>query len=667
MQPLAPAPSRKSAHGAMPPPPTHLSFPPQRKASMACSECKRLKSKCRVSDGATSCDRCLKQKLSCVFDLDEDGRRRLAHKRKVEKLEEERDTLWQVVHSLRDSPDAKAAQLLNLVRCRAPLSELKLYIDQHASEHDRQELGLPPNKRASAHRALDINRLVDIPVYRVPAAPWTFVTQCDDFVSHLVSLWFTWSHPFYNWIDRDLFLRDAQTGKLDSKFCSSFLFNCILAEACFHSDYPEAYADPSDPNSKGQHFYAEARRHYEKVEGQLDMPTIQGCGVLYVCMAAMGKDRVGWWYLGQINSMAQEYAKTHPPPETETQESRAVNNTIWGLYNLTATASIAYMKYLAIDRPKRPCLPCDHKVGHTWLPYPRQADPSQSHISCVFNSFCELSKINVDTNKSIFGTGSKPSRSDLHRILREAQSRLDDWKAQLPECLTLEAITVPQGFSLHFFYHTLMIMLWGLLKEESDEDDSGDNATATTARRLCVDSALAIVRLLRIHRARWGVDYISPTTIHWVSMALFTLLEQLDNPEHKTSFTELCVFARALSRKWTLMKGIMRMLQVSAQKNSVMLPPDTHALFTEFEEEMWESKDRERFRSLYPNPNSLSKTAGDRTLLDDAELDSFLEKWDTLEVDEAGRETSTDTMKSSPQDRVEDKDESEAEVGTGNA
>lgn len=192
-------------------------------------------------------------------------------------------------------------------------------------------------------------------------------------------------------------------------------------------------------------------------------------------------------------------------------------------------------------------------------------------------------------------------------------------------------------------------MLWGLLKgeanpddadeEDDDDDDESDRAaTAATARKLCVESALAIVRLLRIHRTRWGIDYIHPTTIHWVSMALFTLLEVLDHPEpeYKTSFTELCVFARALSRKWTLMKGILRMIQVSAQKNSVVLPPETDALFTEFEQAMWESKDRERFKSLYPNPNSLSKTGGDRSQLDDVDLDRFLEKWDTLHVDEDG-------------------------------
>ena len=57
----------------------------------------------------------------------------------------------------------------------------------------------------------------------------------------------------------------------------------------------------------------------------------------------------------------------------------------------------------------------------------------------------------------------------------------------------------------------------------------------------CVDSALAIIDFLYIPRARWGPDDLSPTTIHWVSMALFTLVEDLDNSDHCNAFTELGV------------------------------------------------------------------------------------------------------------------------------
>lgn len=73
----------------------------------------------------------------------------------------------------------------------------------------------------------------DIPTWKVPAKPWTKITDDDDFVSHLISLWFTWYHPYFNWIDRDMFIRDMQLGNPQTaKYCSQFLVNIILADAC---------------------------------------------------------------------------------------------------------------------------------------------------------------------------------------------------------------------------------------------------------------------------------------------------------------------------------------------------------------------------------------------------------------------------------------------------
>ncbi|RAH76607.1 hypothetical protein BO86DRAFT_404540 [Aspergillus japonicus CBS 114.51] len=648
LRPLAPAPPPSTAPNPPNPNPNlpsepSVAVPKLRKASTACSHCKRQKARCQIPDGATACERCTKRDLSCIFEQDEDMRRKLAHKRKLEKLEEERDVLLQLVQTLQDSPDAKATQLLNLIRSKAPLGEIKLYMDHNVLDRDRETTPLlaeiyerthglkEDNKRPSSHQVLNIQRLVDIPVYRVPAAPWTTVTTNDELVSHLISLWLTWSHPFYNWIDKELFLRDAQAGKLDSQFCSPFLVNCILAEACFHSDYPEAYADPNDPDSKGVHFYNEARRIYEKIEGQLDLPTMQGCGVLFVCMAAMGKDRVGWLYLGHLRSMAEEYTKEHPPPPAGTTPSRPGKS----------TASISLMKHLALDRPNRPLLPCDHSADDTWTPYPRQMDPVQSHIPCVLNSFCALSEINVDANRKVFASGHKPPRDELEQTLQDVQARLDDWKSRLPLCLALDNLSVPQALSLHMLYHTVVIMLWGLLKKDDpdidrDTDTSSHKIPRETARQTCVSSALAIVDLLSTHRATWGPDYISPTTIHWVSMALFTLVEELaGSPDHRNAFTELCMIARTFARKWTLMKGILRMLHVSAQKDGVALPPETHALFVDFSDKMWGRAQRDRFRSLYPNPSSLAESGGDRSR-EEAELSSFLEKWDTLEIRDDG-------------------------------
>lgn len=84
----------------------------------------------------------------------------------------------------------------------------------------------------SVRRILDAKRLSDQPLFQVPAKPWTSVVSDNDFVSHLISLWLTWFHPFSNWVDRDRFVYDMQTGLLGAKYCSPFLVNAILAYAC---------------------------------------------------------------------------------------------------------------------------------------------------------------------------------------------------------------------------------------------------------------------------------------------------------------------------------------------------------------------------------------------------------------------------------------------------
>ena len=93
---------------------------------------------------------------------------------------------------------------------------------------------------------------------------------------------------------------------------------------------------------------------------------------------------------------------------------------------------------------------------------------------------------------------------------------------------------------------------------------------------------------------------MSPTTIQWVSTSLFALLDGLDNTDNRNAFIELCTVAQAFCRRWTLPKGILRMIQLTASQRGVQLPGEVEALFMDFESQNWDRKDREKFsRSGY--------------------------------------------------------------------
>lgn len=163
---------------------------------------------------------------------------------RIHNLEGDRELLVRLVSTLRETDNHRVLQLLSLIRSNSPLEEVKTYMNDHLYFELKktpeladfaglsQFVGLDRSEHRSQRRILDVNRLADIPLWKVPAKPWTNITDDDDFVSHLMSLWFTWTHPYMNWIDRDLFIRDMQLSVKTSNYCSPFLVNIILADAC---------------------------------------------------------------------------------------------------------------------------------------------------------------------------------------------------------------------------------------------------------------------------------------------------------------------------------------------------------------------------------------------------------------------------------------------------
>lgn len=124
-----------------------------------------------------------------------------------------------------------------MIKTSAPLDDIIRYAVLHSDPlHDTNNItptsasvvGLALSKRA----ALSINALCDTPTIRVCAAPWTSVTDDNDLVSHLVSVYFTWYHPAYPCVIQDLFVEAMNSQQLGTTFCCPLLVNSILAIAC---------------------------------------------------------------------------------------------------------------------------------------------------------------------------------------------------------------------------------------------------------------------------------------------------------------------------------------------------------------------------------------------------------------------------------------------------
>ncbi|KKK16277.1 hypothetical protein ARAM_003168 [Aspergillus rambellii] len=564
----------------------------------ACLACKARKLKCT---GEPPCANCIKSRLECNLDETTDKRRRGALKRKIDQLEDKEGLLIRLMEVLRDTSDRRTGPLLNLIRSNASLPEIQFYIEH---ELPRSDSTLTPEltdiwdavkqrqpwEPLSERSVRDIQQPSEIPCFSVPAQPWTSIVADNNLVSHLISLWFTWVHPFCNWIDRDLFIRDMQAGSLSATFCSQFLVNIILADACAYSDYPEVYGVPGDLTSKGSHFYEQAKRLLDKEEGRISLPTVQGLGVLWMCASITGRDRQEWICRGQLAYSLQELseasAKSSSQVESDIPVVQVIHDTNWGLFNLSMIHALSDTKGPAVKLPQTPRIPSNHESDKDrWHAYPHPHKDVASHAPCLFNALCNLHQITYSLRACLFAQSESPhERLEVGNGTLDAIRELSLWAGRLPKCLNDTAVDMPHVVSLHVYYHTIMMTIYRVLNTQPSCMTATNHDAIISpvhAQEVCLSSARHIAHLTQIYHSRWGLDRMPGINIHWIMAALLTLLETLDDPASRAAFISLTVAARALSRRWEPTRGLFHTIQTTAQQYGVLLPAEIQPLFVD--------------------------------------------------------------------------------------
>jgi hypothetical protein len=182
-------------------------------------------------DGKSPCRACIDKGLSCVLDESRDGRR--GRKRTLDELHVKSDAFDTLVESIRTKDDLAISNLITLIQNGASPDE----IVSRAQEILENRPARPaPNNTKSSVMSLAV--IADEPPFRVPARPWTLLTADEDFVSHMISVYFTWHHESYPCVDKNLFLASMTAKDVNSQFCSPFLVNCMLLSASVGHTHP---------------------------------------------------------------------------------------------------------------------------------------------------------------------------------------------------------------------------------------------------------------------------------------------------------------------------------------------------------------------------------------------------------------------------------------------
>jgi hypothetical protein len=490
--PAPPASKKKPRRGADP------ANQKRRCVSTACIACRKRKSKC---DGALpSCAACASvYGTECVYDPNSDHRRKGVYREKTDSMKARNSTLQILIEAILNAAEEDVPAIVRKIRTCDSLDAVAESIiknepvdDEEEEDEDaaRMDDGYGANQPVEGERELarkmgelrlengsvryigGTSHLIYLgdqaavsdepeseagPSSEEPTASWTEVTKDTQLIVHLMNMYFNWHYPYFATLSKSLFYRDFLKGKPQGQprataYCSPLLVNAMLALGCHFTSVAGAFGVPGDSKTKGDHFFAEAKRlivendEYAKPR----LTTVQALALMSVREAGCGREANGWVYSGMSFRMAQDIGlnlnlggSSKDKGSLDEQEVDARRITFWGCFLFDKCWS-NYLGRLpqipgnTYNVPKYDVFPDED--AESWSPYtdggfdPSCKQPSRTRaVGLHLSKLCEISSdlllffyhpnhIGRSTGKNV----EVKKLSELHR-------RLEDWKNELPK------------------------------------------------------------------------------------------------------------------------------------------------------------------------------------------------------------------------------------------
>ncbi|KUM60128.1 hypothetical protein ACN42_g7010 [Penicillium freii] len=443
----------------------------------------------------------------------------------------------------------------------------------------------------SPYARVTLESLCDIPLFEVPAEPWTKVTDDNYLVSHLVSLYFTWDHPCSQFLDQRIFLEHMKLGDRRSEFCTPLLVNSILSMASAYSDRPDVLSTPENVFSRGQNFFHEAQRLWEAEDGGHDLTNIQALLMMCCVFKCQGRVQKGWMMLCQAVQIARDIGLFDIPAVSkkllsEMEQVRTI--TAWGVFSMSSQMSIELQKIAPLAYPTSNVKLCGNE-DLDWVPYPRSNnityDKKPARLPQVRDGLAEVNIILVDVQKLLSDKSRGASFKKLWNKAQDPFGRLNSWLQRWPSVPEIQRNSVPQVLLLRIKCLQAIIYLFEMLK------DPHQPGSVRHAWYYQVKSAEETAQCLRIHRQSYGFKHIPSQVVDAVQTGLRILVRELEeSDESRQAFSELCRFGTALSYRFKQTADVLHEIRKNALQLSIRLPPEAIAIFD----------DPEHWRSLEP-------------------------------------------------------------------
>ncbi|KAI1082689.1 fungal-specific transcription factor domain-containing protein [Whalleya microplaca] len=626
--PAAPPAKKKSRRGGDP------SMQKRRCVSTACIACRRRKSKC---DGALpSCAACASvYGTECVYDPNSDHRRKGVYREKIDSMKARNSTLQILIEAILnadeddvpdivkrirtcDSLDAVAESIIKHDFGNEPEDEDELeddYTTDMTVEGERdlaRKMGELRVENGStrfiggtshlihwdihgapnpAHESQDANALNEDPI-----TSWSNVSKDPKVVTHLLNMYFDWHYPYFTTISRSLFYRDFRRGKSSilpykTAYCSPLLVNAMLALGCHFTSVRDAYAIAGDSWTKGDHFFAEAKRlivdndEYEKPR----LTTVQALALMSVREAGCGREAKGWVYSGMSFRMAQDLGLNlniggikSDNENLDELEIDARRVTFWGCFLFDKCWSnylgrLPQLPKNSYSVPKYDVFPDED--AEPWCPYTDAGfddalkQPSRTRtIGLQLSKLCEISSDLLLFFYHPNHIGRSSGKSVELKKLSELHRRLEDWRKELPKELEPKEGQLPNAILMHMFFHLQYIHLFRPFLKYSPH--ASPLPPHVSPRRICTANAGAISKLMRLYKKLYNLRQICNIAVYMLHSAC--TIHILNLPE-KTARRDIIHGVRHLeeiAEDWLCGRRTLSIISVLARKWNVELPEE---------------------------------------------------------------------------------------------
>ncbi|KAK7529010.1 fungal-specific transcription factor domain-containing protein [Phyllosticta citriasiana] len=344
---------------------------------------------------------------------------------------------------------------------------------------------------------------------------------------HLISLYFAWQEPFFHVVDEKMYRigkQEWREEKKDVAYYSEVLTNAMCAAgAAFDARYHPNFV--TWPKSLSDYF---ADRAKALLELEMDSPciaTVQALVILGSHEMACKRDARGWLYSGMAMRLAfdlglhldmSSYVRQGKISSTEAEIRRV---TFWGAYIVDHLSGFYYGRPVRINNGDisvaKPTSDPSSAIMSAWVPYglhtPMASDPSmmfQVPLELVSRATVELCEIMEPLGHVLYGV-SNISRQDLHLLSYKVTGQIFEWKANLQPLLQVDyqdtnTAYLPQVLLLHMLYHQFIIYIHRPYVSKTYIQPSPPQGPGHMhAQQMCIESATAIVDLLRLYEQRY--------------------------------------------------------------------------------------------------------------------------------------------------------------------